>query len=642
MAGEGSKLAVTYSSYFQTLDVAAKARYNEKLAILGGIQDPYVTVNVIRSEEHIDWLNWPNIEYPDIYNYFVTTPSSYTKQQLKAYKSLDGYKYFVDGWVSDVIVWSGPRPRVKVVCGKVKHSQKLSASVLQPWVALEKEGLVICAHCNCMAGLGEACSHVAALLFLLEANSQLKKNLACTSQPCYWLPPTFKNVQFSQICDIDFTSAVQKRRKICGATDSSNSVVLPSSTPSSVSLVSHSDMPTTSMKPSSSELEKFYRTLSNAGKPVVLSLVPGYCEAYVPLQSKGVLPPPLSDLYKEEYLALSYPEILTKSEEVFKSLSITSEQVKAVEQNTREQSNSKTWFRQRAARITASRFKAAVRTDLTQPSQSLIKIICYPENHCFKTKATQWGCTHEQDALKAYKLQEESHHRGFKLSSSGFLISTEYPHMGASPDGLVNCDCCERRVIEVKCPYSCTNKSFLEATAESTFFLQETDGKFSLKHNHAYYYQIQLQMKFCGTTVGDFIVWRENELVIDRVPINDEFLTTALQKATKLYIYGILPEVLGKWYTRLPDYTKSCTNMSKSNVHGSDSEQSGLDEVWCFCRCEESGEMIGCDDEQCNIKWFHMDCLRIDKVPKGKWFCPECSKRKRSRLGKRKATIKKL
>ena len=134
MAGEGSILAVTYSSYFQTLDVAAKARYNEKLAILGGIQDPYVTVNVIRSEEHIDWLNWPNIEYPDIYNYFVTTPSSYTKQQLKAYKSLDGYKYFVDGWVSDVIVWSGPRPRVKVVCGKVKHSQKLSASVLQPKV----------------------------------------------------------------------------------------------------------------------------------------------------------------------------------------------------------------------------------------------------------------------------------------------------------------------------------------------------------------------------------------------------------------------------------------------------------------------------------------------------------------------------
>ena len=57
-----------------------------------------------------------------------------------------------------------------VVCyGTVKHSQKLSANPHQTWVAVEKEGLVICAHCNCMAGLWEACSHVAALLFLLDA-----------------------------------------------------------------------------------------------------------------------------------------------------------------------------------------------------------------------------------------------------------------------------------------------------------------------------------------------------------------------------------------------------------------------------------------------------------------------------------------
>ena len=64
--------------------------------MLGGVcmQDPYITISVISQEECMDWLTWPNIEYPDIYNYFITTPS-YTKQQLKAYKSLDGYKYFV-------------------------------------------------------------------------------------------------------------------------------------------------------------------------------------------------------------------------------------------------------------------------------------------------------------------------------------------------------------------------------------------------------------------------------------------------------------------------------------------------------------------------------------------------------------------
>ena len=156
-----------------------------------------------RSTSLSDWLNWPNVEYPDIFNYLVTSVSNYTKQQLKAYKSLEGYKYFVDGWINDVIVWSLRLPNACVVYGTVKHSQKLSAKPLQTWVAVEKEGLVICAHCNCMAGLGEACSHVAALLFLLDANTQQKKNLSCTSQPCYWLPPTFKNVPFAKICDID-------------------------------------------------------------------------------------------------------------------------------------------------------------------------------------------------------------------------------------------------------------------------------------------------------------------------------------------------------------------------------------------------------------------------------------------------------
>jgi len=116
--------------------------------------------------------------------------------------------------------------------------------------------------------------------------------------------------------------------------------------------------------------------------------------------------------------------------------------VKAVEENTREQSNSKTWFRQRAARITASKFKAAVRTDLTQPSQSLIKVACYPESNHFKSKATQQGCAHYKSVLTAYQHQQEKHHRALKVSSSGFVKSTEYLHVGASPSGIINCDCC--------------------------------------------------------------------------------------------------------------------------------------------------------------------------------------------------------
>lgn len=34
---------------------------------------------------------------------------------------------------------------------------------------VDKEGIVLTAHCDCMAGLGEVCRHVGAVLFVLEA-----------------------------------------------------------------------------------------------------------------------------------------------------------------------------------------------------------------------------------------------------------------------------------------------------------------------------------------------------------------------------------------------------------------------------------------------------------------------------------------
>ena len=93
--------------------------------------------------------------------------------------------------------------------------------------------------------------------------------------------------------------------------------------------------------------------------------------------------------------------------------------------------------------------------------------------------------------------------------------------MGSSPDSVVRCDCCGERVVEIKCPFSCRNKAFLEAIFEPTFCLQLTNGSFTLKRDHAYYYQIQLQMKICGTKFGKFVIWRENELVVEQI-VNDE------------------------------------------------------------------------------------------------------------------------
>ena len=53
-------------------------------------------------------------------------------------------------------------------------------------------------------------------------------------------------------------------------------------------------------------------------------------------------------------LPLTYLDLLSKSEEVYSSCTLTEEQVKAVETATRDQSKSITWYQQRAGRVTAS------------------------------------------------------------------------------------------------------------------------------------------------------------------------------------------------------------------------------------------------------------------------------------------------
>ena len=60
--------------------------------MLGGIRDPYLTMDL--EQESLDWQDWPEVAYPDIFNYLINTPSPYTMQELKANKSLK-----VDGWV---------------------------------------------------------------------------------------------------------------------------------------------------------------------------------------------------------------------------------------------------------------------------------------------------------------------------------------------------------------------------------------------------------------------------------------------------------------------------------------------------------------------------------------------------------------
>ena len=76
-------------------------------------------------------------------------------------------------------------------------------------------------------------------------------------------------------------------------------------------------------------------------------------------------------------------------------------------------------------------------------------------------------------------------------------------------------------------------------------------------------------------------------------------------------------------------------NIEYPNIYTSQGGNS--QETWCYCKTEESGTMILCENNQGPIKWFHVECLRITNIPKKKWFCPECRKETKINIKKNKS-----
>lgn len=153
----------------------------------------------------------------------------------------------------------------------------------------------------------------------------------------------------------------------------------------------------------------------------------------------------------------------------------------------------------------------------------------------------------------------------------------------------------------------------------STFCLERlSDGSLSLKPEHPYYYQCQLQLLVTDRSYCDFVVWAPSgDTHIQRLTVDYQFLEPRLKKAEKFFQIAIIPELLGKWYTRESSLCVPCIE----SIVDDGEEDSGK---WCYCQEPLGGAMIGCDNPSCPIKWFHKSCLRMDSDPEGRWICPTC------------------
>lgn len=71
------------------------------------------------------------------------------------------------------------------------------------WLLLDSDAAIKTAHCTCMAGCGEVCSHVAAMAFFMCFDEDWASS--CTGKLSQWnVPKTKKIIHPKKIKNIDF------------------------------------------------------------------------------------------------------------------------------------------------------------------------------------------------------------------------------------------------------------------------------------------------------------------------------------------------------------------------------------------------------------------------------------------------------
>ncbi|GCC33882.1 inhibitor of growth protein 5a isoform X2 [Chiloscyllium punctatum] len=77
------------------------------------------------------------------------------------------------------------------------------------------------------------------------------------------------------------------------------------------------------------------------------------------------------------------------------------------------------------------------------------------------------------------------------------------------------------------------------------------------------------------------------------------------------------------------EYSESILKMHPSDVL--DMPVDPNEPTYCLCHQVSYGEMIGCDNPDCPIEWFHFACVDLATKPKGKWFCPRCTQERKKK-----------
>ena len=391
--------------------------------------------------------------------------------------------------------------------------------------------------------LSGMCKHVAALLYKVADCVELGMNRACTSRLQTWHQPskTLKKSAFME--DIktpkakpDMSVKVKKRRDLYDPRTAEHQ---------RIKSLGDYNLDTLSTVTNGSAAVLLYASNFRHEQPLTQPPdVSFFCQTVEVTSSS-----PFKCSTVESAFSLR-----TDLESFMEELTVTEPSQEWLAAMTVEQSESPLWHEQRKGRMTAS-FMGKIASHVNDHDEIVGSVYSLTASMLGYYKklddlhlpsSLKWGRLNEGKAVRMYHERESRNHSSLSTKRTGLWVSTDFPLIAASPDSLVDCECCGSGVVEVTDPWSHRKLTVSEFAKQPGSFLVHKDGEFALRKDHDYYYQVQTQMHCTDRSYCDFVTLtasQSDQLCILRVARDDEFLSNLIHKAHIYFTQVVFPEM---------------------------------------------------------------------------------------------------
>nr|XP_047124919.1 uncharacterized protein LOC124807246 [Hydra vulgaris] len=198
-----------FSAYEEGCEVDVDCEHTERLLLdvytekflSCNFPDPF-SLKIGWCGEEEGMKSWPSLFFMDIEKYFlkVSRQEKLCRKLESEYKEGKAYRYYLNNFIGEIFIHSvGCESIYCLFKTKCVPSQRVNAKSYDVWAIVEKDanvqpgGTIIASYCTCVAGLLGICSHVAGMLFRIEAAVLSGfTQLTCTQKLAEWSIPSKK------------------------------------------------------------------------------------------------------------------------------------------------------------------------------------------------------------------------------------------------------------------------------------------------------------------------------------------------------------------------------------------------------------------------------------------------------------------